>query len=122
MGLSVVILDSNLAVAPRLSEALSTQFHAIHTVRSSAELHQRIADARPEAVIMNMEQFQLSDLRDLQRDFPALPIVCLYRNPDERVWVDALEAGAIDVCRTDDIQAIADSLRNSLTAITRDAA
>ena len=113
MGFSVVVVESD----PRVANSLSSHFHSIHMTRSGDELRERIARNRPEAVILDMEYSRLTDVRDLHRDFPSLPIVCTHRVPDEELWVAALEAGASDVCRNDDVQTVLTSvLRNAVAS------
>jgi DNA-binding response OmpR family regulator len=110
MGFNVVVVESD----PRVAKSLSSRFHAVHFSRSGEELRERVARSRPEAVILDMEQSRLSDVRNLRRDFPALPIVCTHRVPDEELWVAALEAGADDVCSREDVpSALASVLRSS---------
>jgi DNA-binding response OmpR family regulator len=104
MGFNVVVLESDPRVAQSLAGKLSSHFHAVHMTHSSDELRERIARSRPEAVILDMEFSRLTDVRNLHQEFPSLPIVCLHRIPDEQLWVAALEAGASDVCRADDVQ------------------
>lgn len=110
MGLNVVIVESD----PRVATSLSSQFHSVQFSRTGNELRERVARSRPQAVILDMEQSRLSDVRNLRAEFPSLPIVCTHRVPDEELWVAALEAGASDVCSTDDVQSVVTSvLRNA---------
>ncbi|MFY9908938.1 MAG: response regulator [Candidatus Sulfotelmatobacter sp.] len=110
MGFNVLVVESD----SRLTGSLSSHFHSVHLTRTGEELRQRVAKNRPQAVILNIEQFPLSDIRNLRHEFPSLPIVCAHRIPDEELWVAALEAGASDVCSTDDVQnVLAAVLRNS---------
>jgi DNA-binding response OmpR family regulator len=115
MGFSVVVLESNPTVAQSLAGELSSHFHAVHLARSGEELRERVAKSRPEVVILDMEYSRLTDVRNLHRDFPSLPIVCTHRIPDDELWVAALEAGASDVCPADDVQ-------NVLTSVLRNVA
>ena len=62
-----------------------------------------LAQNRPQAVVLNIEQWRLTDVETLHRKFPALPIVCTHRIPDEKMWMAALDAGASDVCPTGDV-------------------
>jgi DNA-binding response OmpR family regulator len=111
MGLNLVVVESD----SRVVKSLSSRFHSIHLTRAGEELHERVVRSRPEAVILDMEQSRLSDVRNLRRDFPALPILCTHRVPDEELWVAALEAGADDVCSTEDVPgALASVLRTSI--------
>jgi DNA-binding NarL/FixJ family response regulator len=68
-----------------------------------------------------MEYSRLSDVRDLHDDFPSLPIVCTHRLPDEELWIAALEAGASDVCQSDDVQNVLTSVLRSV-AVAKGAA
>ena len=113
MGLSVVDFESDSNVAISLAGRLSSHFHSIHMTHSGAELRERVARTRPEVVILDIEHSRLTDVRNLRDDFPSLPIVCTHRVPDEELWIAAMEAGASDVCRADDIQNVLTSaLRN----------
>ena len=113
MGLSVVVLENDSRVARSLAGGLSSHFHSVHMTRSGAELRERVARNRPAVVIFDLEHSRLTDVRTLHDDFPSLPIVCTHRVPDEELWIAAMEAGASDVCRADDVQDVLTSaLRN----------
>jgi DNA-binding response OmpR family regulator len=113
MGFSVVVLESDPRLAQSLAGELSSHFKSVHLTRSGDELRERIVRNRPEAVIVDMEASRLTDVRNLHRDFPTLPIVCTHRVPDEELWIAALEAGASDVCPADDVPSVLSSvLRN----------
>jgi DNA-binding response OmpR family regulator len=121
MGLSVVVLETDPRVAQCLAGKLSFHFHAVHLTRSGDEFRERVAKNRPEVVVLDMEYSRLTDVRSLHHDFPSLPIVCTHRIPDEQLWIDALEAGASDVCRADEVQNVLTSVLRSL-AIAQSAA
>jgi DNA-binding NtrC family response regulator len=121
VGLSVVVLESDPGVAQCLAGKLSSHFHAVHLTRSGDELRERVAKNRPEVVVLDMEYSRLTDLQNLHHDFPLLPIVCTHRIPDEQLWVAALNAGATDVCGSDDVQNVLTSVLRSM-AIARSAA
>ncbi len=114
MGFNVVVVESDPSVAQSLAGGLSSHFHSIHLTRSGDELRERVARNRPEAVILDMEHSRLTDVRNLRQDFPSLPIVCTHRIPDEDLWIAALEAGASDVCRADDVQNVLTSVLRSV--------
>jgi DNA-binding response OmpR family regulator len=121
MGSSVVVFESDPKVAQSLVGRLSSHFHSVHLSRSRDELRERVAKSRPQAVILDMEYSRLTDVRNLHRDFPSLPIVCIHRVPDEELWIAALEAGASDVCPADDVQNVLTSVLRSV-AIAKHAA
>jgi DNA-binding NtrC family response regulator len=109
MGFSVVILESDAKVAQSLAGKLSSHFHAVHLTRSGDELRKHVVTNHPEVVILDMEYSLLTDVQNLRQDFPTLPIVCTHRIPDEHFWVEAMDAGASDVCRADDVQTVVTS-------------
>jgi DNA-binding NarL/FixJ family response regulator len=114
MGFSVVVLESDPKVARSLAGSLSPHFQSVHLTRSGDELRARVAQSRPEVVILDMEYSRLADVRNLHQDFPSVPIVCTYRVPDDELWIAAMEAGASDVCPADDIQNVLTSALRSL--------
>ena len=71
--------------------------------------------------MLNIEQWLLTDVECLHRDFPNLPIVCTHRVPDEEMWMAALEAGASDICPAGDVDSVLTSVLRSM-AVSRSAA
>src|SRR5580698_3122001 len=120
MTQSVVLLENNPGVARSLAGGLRSHF-SVHVTRSREELREDVARTRPEAVVLNLEHWLLTDVESLHRDFPALPIVCTHRVPDEEMWMAALAAGACDVCPNDDVANVLTSVLRS-TAVSRSAA
>lgn len=106
MGYKVVVVESDA----RVTNSLSSRFHSIFLTRSGEELRDRVAKNKPEAVILDMEYSRLTDVSSLRSDFPSLPILCTHRIPDEELWIAALDAGASDVCRPDDIPDVLSSI------------
>jgi DNA-binding NarL/FixJ family response regulator len=114
MGFSVVVLEQDPRIAQSLAGKLSSHFHFVHLARSGAELRERVMQNPPEVVVLDVEHSRLSDLRNLHSDFPSLPIVCTHRIPDDDLWIAAMEAGASDVCPSDDTQKVLTSVLQSL--------
>ena len=110
MGQSVVVLESDPKVARSLADGLRSHFHSVLVTGSRDELRDKVASNRPEAVILDIEASRLTDVESLHRDFPALPIVCTHRIPDEEMWMAALEAGAADVCAASDVENLLSSV------------
>ena len=101
-------------MAQSLAGGLHPHF-LVHVTQSREQLRDDVLRNNPEAVVLNIEYWRLSDVENLHRDFPGLPIVCTHRIPDEEMWMAAMEAGASDVCPTDDIA-------NLLTSVLRSTA
>jgi DNA-binding NtrC family response regulator len=120
MDPSVIVLEKDPDVARLLVRGLKPRF-AVHVIRSREELRDHVARNHPEAVVLNIEDWRLADVENLHHDFPALPIVCTHRIPDEEMWMAALEAGASDVCPVDAVDAVLTSVLRSV-AVARSAA
>jgi DNA-binding response OmpR family regulator len=122
MGVNVVVLETDPGTAQSLAGRLLSHFHAVHMTRSGDELRKRVAEERPQIIVVDVEYSRLTDVRRLHHDFPLLPIVCAHRIPDEQLWIEAMEAGATDVCRSEDVQdAVTSVLRKANLAHTASA-
>jgi chemotaxis response regulator CheB len=117
---SVVVLEKDARVARSLVGGLRGHF-AVHVTGSREELRDNVARTNPEAVVLNIEHWMLTDVESLHHEFPKLPIVCTHRIPDEEMWMAALAAGASDVCPADDVSNVLTSVLRS-TALSRTAA
>jgi DNA-binding NarL/FixJ family response regulator len=116
---SIVVLEQDPGVARSLAGGLRPHF-SVHVTRSREELRDNVVRNRPEAVVLNIEYWRLTDVASLHRDFPSLPIVCTHRIPDEEMWMAAMAAGASDICPADDVANVLTSVLRS-TALSRDA-
>jgi len=105
-SITVVLLEGDIVVAKSLVSALSQAFSSVKQVQSVGELRNRIAKNRAEVAILDIETAPLSEVEHLSHDFPEALIVCTHRVADEEMWAAALQAGAADVCPSDDIAGI----------------
>jgi hypothetical protein len=46
----------------------------------------------------------MEEISQLVQVFKELTIICTHRLPDKRMWMDALNAGAVKFCRPQDIR------------------
>jgi DNA-binding response OmpR family regulator len=113
MAQSVVVLEKDPRVARTLAGGLRPHF-SVHVAGSHEELRDNVARNSPDAVVLNIEYWQLTDVESLHRDFPTVPIVCTHRIPDEEMWMAALTAGASDVCPADDVENVLTSVLRSM--------
>jgi DNA-binding NarL/FixJ family response regulator len=113
MAQNIVVLERDPSVAKHLAGGLRPHF-SVHVTRSHEELWDNVARTHPQAVVLNIEFWRLTDVESLHRDFPALPIVCTHRIPDEEMWMAALAAGASDVCPADDVGNVLTSVLRSV--------
>jgi len=120
MAQSVVVLEKDPGVARSLAGGLRPHF-SVQVACSREEMRDNVARTNPEAVVLNIEYWRLTDVESLHHDFPTLHLVCTHRIPDEEMWMAALAAGASDVCPTDDVDNVLTSVLRS-TAVSRRAA
>ena len=120
MAQIVVVLEKDPRLARSLAGGLRPHF-SVHLTRSHDEMRDNVARNHPEAVVLNLEHWCLTDVENLHQAFPQLPIVCTHRIPDEEMWMAALAAGACDVCPADDVGNVLTSVLRS-TALSRGAA
>jgi DNA-binding NtrC family response regulator len=114
MARNVVVLEKDPNLARNIAGGLGSHF-SVHLTATHEELRDHVSRTCPQAVVINIEVWRLSDVESLHQEFPGLPIVCTHRVPDEEMWMAALHAGASDVCPADDA-------RNVLTAVLRNTA
>jgi hypothetical protein len=57
-------------------------------------------------VIVDLELATIHEVHELKQEFIATTIVCTHRLADEKMWTDALAAGASDCCYSSDVRAI----------------
>ncbi len=116
-SLNVVLLPGDSAIVQSLVSALSKSFRSVQTVGSVGELRTNIAKKRAGVAILDMEKASISDVQHLSKEFPGARIVCTHRCADEELWAATLNAGAADLCSSDDARAILHAAVNStLTA------
>jgi DNA-binding response OmpR family regulator len=114
MGLSVVVLQKDPVIAQSLAGGLRSLFHSVYVAGSDHELRDQVAQNVPEVAVLDVEAIRFADVERLHQDFPSLLIVSTHRIPDEEMWMAALEAGAVDVCPSYDVEAILASILRSV--------
>jgi DNA-binding response OmpR family regulator len=116
MAQSVVVLEKDLRLARHIAGGLRSYF-SVQIALSREELRENLARNHPEAVILDIENWRLTDVERLHREFPDVPIVCTHRIPDDDIWTAALTAGACDVCPADDVQVVLTSVLRNMAAL-----
>lgn len=112
--LTIVVLQSDPAIANQLARVLSDRSQSVHVAGSVRELRSAVPQFRAGAAILDMEASGLSEVEGLHREFPRLAIVCTHRVADEEMWASALNAGASDMCPASDTEGIVQSaMRNA---------
>jgi DNA-binding NarL/FixJ family response regulator len=113
--LSVVVAQSNSKTAEMLAKSLYNHFRVVHLAGDLNELRQAIPRHRADVAIVDLELAALSEVRLLTHEFSTTTIVCTHRLADEKMWTDALAAGASDCCYSSDVRAIVLAASNTKT-------
>jgi AmiR/NasT family two-component response regulator len=104
--LSVIVAQSNSKTAELLAKSLCNHFRAVNVAGNLDELRNAILRHRADVAILDLELANLDDVQQLAREFAGTTIVCTHRLADEKMWSDALAAGAADCCFASDVRAI----------------
>jgi DNA-binding NarL/FixJ family response regulator len=104
--LSVVVAQNTSKDAALLAKSLSNHFRAINVVGNLDELRIAIPKHRADVAIVDLELATLVQVQQLTREFAGTTIVCTHRLADEKMWSDALAAGAADCCSASDVRSI----------------
>ncbi|HKE33382.1 MAG TPA: response regulator [Candidatus Angelobacter sp.] len=104
--LSVVVAQSDAKTADFLAKSLYNHFRVVNTAGNLKELMHSIPKHRADVAIVDLELAGLEEVQQLRSQFADTTIVCTHRLADERMWTDALAAGASDCCHSSDVRAI----------------
>ena len=113
--LSVVVAQSNSKTAEMLAKSLYNHFRVVHLAGDLDELRQAIPRHQADVAIVDLELAALSEVRQITHEFSTTTIVCTHRLADEKMWTDALAAGASDCCYSSDVRAIVLAASNTKT-------
>jgi DNA-binding response OmpR family regulator len=103
-NLSVVIAQKERAGADRLSIELKRHFRDTKVAHTHVEIHDALASLHAAAVIVDLELLNRDDLRRLCQNSLGAAVVAMHRAPDEDMWMECLELGAVDCCQSDDVE------------------
>jgi DNA-binding NarL/FixJ family response regulator len=104
--LSVIVAQSNVRTGEFLTKSLYNHFRVVHTADNLNDLLHSIPKHRADVAIVDLELADLEHVRQLTHQYSSTKIVCTHRLADERMWTEALAAGAADCCHSSDVRAI----------------
>lgn len=112
--LCVVLYQNDPRTAQTLAVSLSQHFDSVHLARTYQEVRPAVARHRAEAVVLDLETSGPDEVKHLHREFPELCIVGTHRLADDKLWTEALNLGASDICEPRN-QDVVSSLLRGLT-------
>src|SRR5689334_20282138 len=104
--LSVVVAQSNSKTAEMLARSLYNHFRVVNLAGNLDELRFAIPRHRADVAIVDLELAPLDQVHEITREFGATRVICTHRLADEKMWTEALAAGAADCCYASDVRAI----------------
>jgi len=104
--LSIVVLQGDSGHAQSLAKSLHNHFRVVNVAHDVTELRSAIPLHSADVAIVDLEFAHLEDVQKLCHDFSKTSVVCTHRLADEKMWTEALAAGAVDCCSSFDIRAI----------------
>ena len=103
---TVVIAQSDPRIAQGLANDLHAHFAKVAVAQSAVELQTLLLRHEAQVAVLDLEIFNLKEVQQLAEKFTGLAIICTHRSPDERLWMAALNAGAVEFCHPQDIHSI----------------
>lgn len=103
---TVIVAQSDCIVAEHLAAKLHTYFNNVSVARDLDEVRHIILRHGADIVVVDLDLAQVREVRNLTHEFRNVGFVCTHRVPDEEMWQESLDAGAIDCCASDDVHEI----------------
>jgi DNA-binding NarL/FixJ family response regulator len=104
--LSVIVAQSNAKARETLAKSLYNHFRVVTTADNLSDLIHSIPKHRADVAIVDLELADIRQVEKLVRQFSGTTVVCTHRLADEKMWTEALAAGAADCCHSSDVRAI----------------
>jgi DNA-binding NtrC family response regulator len=103
---TVVIAQSDPRTAQGLAKDLHAHFSQVAVAQSALELQTLLRRHEAQVAVLDLEIIDLEEVQKLTEMFDDLAIICTHRSPDERMWMAALNAGAVEFCHPRDLHSI----------------
>ena len=104
--INVVLAYHDALSAERLAASLRNQFRSLAIAKSYEEAAAALTRLRAPFAVVDLELVGMAELKQLCARFPSTAFVCIHRLADDRMWTEALAAGAVDCCYSGDVHGI----------------
>jgi DNA-binding response OmpR family regulator len=115
MHTAIVILQNDPARADDLSSKVRSIAYPVFIVRSLAELQTLASEFSIRIGVLDLGLISFQEIIRLRQRL-SIQIICTHHTPDDVMWTEALDAGALDCCFDDDGPAICRAIQRSSTA------
>lgn len=110
---AVLILQNNPARAENLASQVRSISEAVFIVQSLPELQTLTSRFPIQIGVLDLGLVNFREIVRLRCQL-GMEIVCTHHTPDEVMWTEALDAGALDCCFDDDGPAICRAIHQTL--------
>lgn len=110
---NVVVAQNDKRVAEKITSCLNRIFHSVRVVATVPDLESAIPRLRADLIVLDLEMTDLNLVQKLCREY-HVPVICTHRIPDERMWAESLNAGAVDCCQNTDTRGLELTLKRNL--------
>jgi hypothetical protein len=118
---AIVVLQTDPARAENLVSGFTSVSEAIFIVQSLTELQALASQFFIPIGVLDLKLVTFQEIARLRHQL-GMEIICTHRTPDDVMWTEAMDAGAIDCCFDDDGPAICRAIHQTSTAANRAAA
>ena|SRR5579863_9472763 len=108
---AIVILQNDPARAENLVSKVRSVSEAVFIVQSLLELQRLVSQFPIQIGVLDLGSISLREVVNLRRQ--GMEIVCTHHTPDDVMWAEALDAGALDCCFDDDGPAICRAIQQT---------
>ena len=116
---AIVILQANPTRAENLASRSKSVSQAVFIVQSLPELQALVAQFPISVGVVDLGLVTVQEVVGLRNH--GLEIVCTHHTPDDRMWTQAMDAGALDCCFDDDVPAICRAIQQTASGFNRPA-
>jgi len=115
MHSAIVILQSDPSRAENLVSEVRPISEAVFIVQSLPELQTLASQFQIRFAILDLDVVSIREIVHLRHQL-GMKVICTHHTPDEDMWTQALDAGALDCCFDDDGPAICRAIRQTPAA------
>jgi DNA-binding NtrC family response regulator len=101
---TIVIVHNDPSIAQGLANDLQAHSARVIVAENALELRPLLLRHEAQVAVLDLDLVNVEEVRQLAGSFCNLTIICTHPAPDDRMWVAALDAGAVEFCHPDDIR------------------
>jgi DNA-binding NtrC family response regulator len=113
-AINLVVYQNDPRTAQSLVVSLSQHFDSVKLAQKYEELRPAITRNHADVLVFDLETSRSGEIGRLHQEFPTLTIVGTHRLADEKIWTEALDEGAADLCEPRNDEVVRSVLRECL--------